>query len=168
MTNILVLYASAHGTTERIATFIAARLRSLGHHVDLVDARTGSPARAGYGAVVIGSRVRFGRHARSIRRFVTEQRQALGRLQGAFFSVSMSAARGGNDPALARFFAETRWRPALWTSLAGEDSSRERSFNDWAAVHRLADTFASRLSEPMPLYPWRPADVQKPPISAPR
>lgn len=185
MPNILVVYASSHGTTERIASRIATRLRSHGHHVDLKNARDGVIVLAGYDAVIVGSRVHGGRHAGCIRRFVEQHRDALLERRCAFFSVSMAVAGGGDDPALRQFLRRTHWRPAIAVSLAGAlpytrynpllrlimrhmsrkagqttDTSRDHDFTDWAAVTAFADDFAGLLAPTVGIYPM----AEQPPL----
>ena len=178
MSNILVLYASSHGTTRRIASCIATRLRSRNHHVDLKNAKEGVTVPSGYDAVVVGSPVHGGRYARCVRRFVQQHRDELQRLRCAFFSVSMTVAGGGEDLALPQFLQRTGWRPTLAVSLAGAlpytrynpllrlvmkhmsrkagqptDTSCDHDFIDWAAVTAFADDIANHLAPPIGPYP---------------
>lgn len=187
MPNILVVYASSHGTTERIASRIATRLRSHGHHVDLKNARDGVIVLAGYDAVIVGSRVHGGRHAGCIRRFVEQHRDALLERRCAFFSVSMAVAGGGDDPALRQFLRRTHWRPAIAVSLAGAlpytrynpllrlimkhisrkagqatDTTRDHDYTDWGAVTAFADDIDRHLAPAIGPYP-----TLEPPPAAP-
>jgi menaquinone-dependent protoporphyrinogen oxidase len=120
MPRILVLFASSHGQTREIARSLANHLRRHGHAVDLVDSEVSAPpSPETYEAVVIGSRVLFGRYARSIRRYVARHVQVLCEMPSAFFSVSMSVVGGKPDPYLPAFLEETGWKPELTISLAG-------------------------------------------------
>lgn len=168
MARILVLFASSHGHTRDIAWAIERHLRRRGHTVDLIDARKAAPSPAEYDAVVIGSRVQFGRHAAPVRRFVERYREELGRLPSAFFSVNMSATSAQPVPYAEQFLAAAGWRPALTATFAGAllytqynpllrfvmkrisrkeghptDTSRDHDFTDWSAVRAFAETFAS-------------------------
>ena len=167
MARILLLFASSYGHTRDIAWAIERHLRRRGHAVDLVDARQSAPDPGEYDVAVIGSRVEFGRHAPSIRRYVRRHLAALARMPSAFFSVSMSAANGGPDPALEAFSARTGWRPGRAVSFAGAlpythynpllrfvmkrisrkaghttDTSRDHDFTDWEAVRAFANAIA--------------------------
>lgn len=128
MSRILVLFASSYGQTRAVAEAIARRLRTSGHTVELADAGAGRPPPPmDYDAVVIGSRVQFGKHARPVAAYVRTYRTELGAMPAAFFSVSMSAAgddRGterGADPNgyLAAFFAEVGWHPTRTVAFGG-------------------------------------------------
>ena len=177
MSRLLVAYASTHGQTRAIAEAIAGRLRAAGHAVDLADVEAGRPPPPdGYDAVVLGSRVKFGAHARALTRYVAAHRAALGSRPAAFFSVSMSAAQAnaGPDPHdyMAKLFAQVGWRPTRAVAFGGAlayrrynwllrafmkrlsragghstDTSRDHVYTDWAAVERFADGFAADLGQ---------------------
>jgi menaquinone-dependent protoporphyrinogen oxidase len=169
MSRILVLYASSHGQTQLIADTIAAQLEHLGHRVELADAFSGGiPPAEDYDAVVVGSRVHFGRHASEVVEYIVRNRRALEQKPSAFFSVSMAAATrtGGPDPQgyLETLFGATGWHPDRFAAFAGglpyrkyspvmrtvmkwisrragptTDTSRDHELTDWNAVKRLAD-----------------------------
>lgn len=189
MGRILLLFASTHGQTRDIAWAIERELRRHGHLVDLVDARRPAPGPAGYDAVVIGSRVEFGRHAAAIRRYVARHRDQLARIPGAFFSVSMSVASQKPEPYAERFIEQTGWRPARWTSFAGAlayrqynpllrfvmkrisrkeghttDTSRDHDFTDWGAVRGFARAIAEDVTRAAAAQDVRPVTVPVQPM----
>jgi menaquinone-dependent protoporphyrinogen IX oxidase len=54
--SVLVLYASAHGHTAKIANRVAEAARSVGHEVDLRDARHDQlPDPARYAGVIVAA-----------------------------------------------------------------------------------------------------------------
>ena len=67
MKPVLVLYASTHGHTAKIATRVAEALEHAGHAVDLrrVDAHD-EPSPADYAAVVVGGSIHAGHHQREL------------------------------------------------------------------------------------------------------
>lgn len=175
MARILILFASSHGHTRDVAWTLERQLRRRGHVVDLVDVRQAAPDPAEYDLAIIGSRVEMGRHARAIRRYVRQHRDALAKVPSAFFSVSMSAAGGGPDPSIDRLIAETGWHPARAVSFAGglpytrynpllrfmmkrisaraghtTDTTRDHDFTDWGAVRRFADDLADAADRTAP------------------
>lgn len=182
MARILILFASSHGQTRDIAWTIERNLRRRGHSVDLVDVRQAAPDPSEYDLAIIGSRVELGRHARAIRRYVRQHREALTRTPSAFFSVSMSAAGGGPDPSIDRLVAETGWHPARAVAFAGAlpytrynpllrfimkringkaghttDTTRDHDFTDWAAVRAFADAMADGADRTAPASRLHPA-----------
>jgi len=161
---ILVLYATVEGHTARIAERVAARLRSLGHRVDVLPARADA-AFSGYEAVVIGASIHYGHHPAELRALVRVHRAALAARPGAFFSVSLSA----KERYLQRFLRQVGWRPQetatfagalqyskygplkrlvmlVFVTLAGRDTdtSRDYEYTDWDAVDRFSEAFARR------------------------
>jgi menaquinone-dependent protoporphyrinogen oxidase len=177
MSEILILYASAHGQTLAIAETIAARLRTGGHSAVLAPAAEHPPEPEAYDAVVIGSRVSFGRHARSIARYIVAHRGALRDMPTAFFSVSMSAASARDpDPAgyIARLYFDTGWHADRAIAFGGAlsytkygplvryvmkqlarrqgqptDITHDHVFTDWDAVDRFAVAIAEDVERAM-------------------
>ena len=175
MARILALFASSHGQTRDIAWTIERHLRRRGHAVDLVDVRQAEPDPGEYDLAVIGSCVEFGRHARSIRRYIRRHTDALECMPSAFFSVSMSAVGGGEDHSIAGLTAETGWHPGRAVAFAGAlpytrygplhrfimkrisakaghttDTTRDHDFTDWAAVRAFADGLADAADRTAP------------------
>ena len=173
MSRILVLFASSHGQTRRVAEAVAERLYDHGHEVDVRDVcSTKPPAPDGYDAVVLGSRVEFGFHHRRITRYLKRHLDALRTVPTAFFSVSMSATAGGSDPRkyMTRLFRSCHFEPGHARAIAGglpytrygpltryvmkrisqreghdTDTTQDHSYTDWNAVRDFADQFANHL-----------------------
>jgi menaquinone-dependent protoporphyrinogen oxidase len=171
MARILLLFASSYGHTRDIAWTIERVLRRRGHAVDLIDSRRAAPSPAEYDAVVIGSRVQFGRHAAAIRRYVKRHRDELVGVPTAFFSVSMSTVDPDPEPYLQRFIDQTGWKPSRSIELAGglayrhynpllrlvmkriarkaghsTDTARDHDFTDWGAVRQFAGAIADDVT----------------------
>jgi menaquinone-dependent protoporphyrinogen IX oxidase len=97
--NALVVYASTHGHTAKIAARIAAAVRDEGLEVDLRDVADAAAARPGrYDVVVIGASLHKERHQKEIVHWVTEHRAALaqlptGRMRSHIAIVASSSAR---------------------------------------------------------------------------
>jgi menaquinone-dependent protoporphyrinogen oxidase len=177
MSRILVIFGTHFGETCVIATRIAKRLREHGHEVDVLDAHLGTEHAppADYDAVILGSRVEFGRFSNEVLHYVRTYRALLDDIPTAFFSVSMAAADGpqgiGHDPSgyLAAMTDELGWQPGVSAAFAGglpyrkynwflrqvmrrinrsrtTDTSRNHVFTDNAAVDAFADRIASVLA----------------------
>lgn len=183
MSRILIVYASSFGQTHAIADAIASRLRERGHTVEEADAGAAAPLAppSDYDAIVIGSRIQYGKHAAAIVDYVRRHKGELANRPTSFFSVSMAAANGGADPNgyLERFTADAGWRAARAVAFAGglpyrqygrilrfvmkqiskraghtTDTSKDHVFTDWLAVARFADEIAADLrAEPTPPAP---------------
>jgi len=177
MSRILVAFASTHGQTRKIGDVIAAELRAAGHVVELAAALAGPPPPVqDYDVVVLGSRIRYSRHAPEIVRYITANRAELDTIPSYFFSVSMTAAGSqSHDPAgyLERLFTATRWRPRgavafggglayrqygpvlrvvmkLFSRMGGHptDARRDHDCTDWSQVRRFAARIAADLGSP--------------------
>ena len=168
MPRALIVYASSHGQTRAIAHRIAKSLSA--HAFSVVIADTGDPvhlpAPTGFDLVIVGSRIQFGRHSSSVIAYLHQYRAELATTATAFFSVSMAAANGGDDPNgyLATMFESIGWRPALTAAIGGAlkyrrynfilrfvmkrialaaghstDTSRDHEYTDWTRVDEFAD-----------------------------
>ncbi|MGI5860450.1 MAG: flavodoxin domain-containing protein [Myxococcales bacterium] len=116
---ILILYATSHGHTGKVAERLAGQLRLRGYPVDLRQIgkleRDFSLSR--YDAVLVGGSVYARRFQRPLRRFVAANKAQLERMPAAFFAVSLAAAsRKPRELRIARedverFVIDTGWRP---------------------------------------------------------
>ena len=179
MSRILVVYASHYGQTRVIAQRLVDRLRDRGHEVDLANVSEGIdgiPPPQDYDAVMIGSRIEFGKHAKPVLEYIREHRNALREMPTAFFSVSMSAAGKPStaDPNeyLVKTFTQVGWVPTEAAVFAGAlqyqrynwllrfvmkqiskqgghstDTSQNHFYTDFAQVVDFADRFAWHLNE---------------------
>jgi menaquinone-dependent protoporphyrinogen oxidase len=175
MSRILLGYASTYGQTRKIADTLAAELRRAGHEVELADAMIATPPPVeDYDAIVLGSRVQFGVHARPILDYIADHRAALDAVPSYVFSVSMAAAsNSAADPEgyLEKLFAVTHWRPRAAVAFAGAlpyrsygwflrflmkrisrraghatDTRRDYEYTDWLQVERFAAAIARDLA----------------------
>ena len=94
MAEILILFATREGQTEKIARRMTAVLEARGHRVQLRDVDRTSRALdlRRFQAVFVGSPVRVGSYLPSVVRFVRAQRESLKQVPSAFFSVSLAVA----------------------------------------------------------------------------
>lgn len=126
MKPVLVLYASTHGHTARIATRIAEALEHVGAMVDLrrVDPED-DPFPPDYAAVVVGGSIHAGHHQRELVAWARRHATSLNAMPSAFFSVSLSAAddtgeaRNATRKYVDDFIEETGWAPRRTISFAG-------------------------------------------------
>jgi menaquinone-dependent protoporphyrinogen oxidase len=178
MARILVLFSSYDGQTRRIAERIALGFTGAGHRATCCSIHESEgPARIDrYDAVVVGSAIRFGKHASALDRRLRGNAAALSSRPNAFFSVCLSIAGPRPRPDLvekanAGFFARAGWIPARVESFSGAlpyrryhplvrlvmrfivgqaggdtDTSRDYEYTDWGAVDRFAADFAKRLA----------------------
>lgn len=167
--NLLVVYQSLEGHTQRIAEHLAERLRAAGAVVTVATA-DGAPAPDRFDAVVAGDPIHAGQHTRDLTAWLTAHAAALTSVPLALFQVSLTSAdrtperqatAGGYVQALteatgcepdlvARFagaLAYTRYgrlKRAFMRRIAASggrstDTSRDHDFTDWSEVDGFAD-----------------------------
>ena len=179
MTRILVLYASTHGHTGKIAARIA---EAIGPEAELRDADTAKGlAPWDYDAVVVGASIHAGHHQKAILKWVDEHSAVLSSMPSAFFSVCLTAAddtdeaRAASQRYIDEALAKTGWSPRLTRTFAGAlqyreydlftrlliklmmkhgghptDTSRDHDFTDWDAVERFGRECAELVAVPAP------------------
>jgi len=92
---ILIAYTTNSGTTEEVARAIGEELGKTGNTVD-VRRLEEVTSLEGYHLVVIGAPMILGWH-RAARKFVKKNRQALGKLQVAYFLTAMRLTQTGES-----------------------------------------------------------------------
>jgi menaquinone-dependent protoporphyrinogen oxidase len=169
---VLIIFASSHGQTAKIAEAIAARLRERGAQVDVCDAHAEHlPTPDNYDVVGLGSHVRHGNHDPAIHRYIDHHLSSLQARQNFFFSVSLTASdkpylpdpggyiygttyatsfRADSCAAFAGALPYRKYNPILRllmklrSSRHGHplDTHRDHVFTDWIAVRLFADSIA--------------------------
>jgi menaquinone-dependent protoporphyrinogen oxidase len=122
----LVIFASTHGHTAKIAARIAQAMRTQDLEVDLRDVASASDTDpGGYDVVVVGASLHRERHQHAIGHWVRAHLDALDRRPSVFFSVSLAAADDGAEARAAtqrcidELCVQTGWNPAQTEAIAG-------------------------------------------------
>jgi menaquinone-dependent protoporphyrinogen oxidase len=128
----LVVYASTHGHTAKIAARLAEAMRGEGLVVDVRDVTHAGDAEPGdYEIVVVGGSLHREGHQKALAGWVSERRDALAGVPSLFFSVSLSAAddsaesRASAQRCVDDFCTQTGWSPARTERIAGALQYRE-------------------------------------------
>jgi menaquinone-dependent protoporphyrinogen oxidase len=147
-TDILVAYATKHGSTREVAETVAAQLGELGLTVELLPVRDVTGVER-YGAVVIGAPLYMGRWLGDARRFLHHNREGLARTPFAVFALGpvadteeqFAAARTQLERALGK---EHELEPAEVAVFGGVIHQAEQHFpfsrmpeadiRDWDAI----------------------------------
>lgn len=125
--NILLIFGTTEGQTQKIASFVADRLVLKGHQVSMADATKREPAHdpGGFAAVIVAASLHAGHYQPAVVQFVRENLSAIMARPNAFLSVSLAAASDepGDLTGLAQcvdaFVKETGWTPARIHHVAG-------------------------------------------------
>ena len=126
MASILILYSTTDGHTLRICQRVQAQVEKEGHHVTLVSITGGGlPDLASFDKIVIGARIRYGKHEPAVFAFIKAHLAELQRMPNAFFSVNIVARkpeknRAETNPYVQKFLRRTPWTPDLVDVFAGK------------------------------------------------
>ena len=147
----LVVYASTHGHTAKIAARLAQSMRSRGLDVDLREVAGAAAADpAAYDLVVVAASLHAEHHQKEIVDWVGARRAALEQRPSAFLSVSLSAAEDSDEARAAtqhcidEFCSQTGWTPARSERIAGCLQYREYNF----ATRQVIRLMMKRMGHP--------------------
>ena len=151
MPRILILFASTHGHTAKIAARIAATLQHDGASVDLhpLHAHETQPAPTDYDAVILGASIHAGHYQRALVKWAEQHHTALGLTPSAFFSVCLTAAddteesRAATRGYLDDFIEQTGWTPGRSATFAGAVQ-----YHEYDIAHPRADATADATHAP--------------------
>jgi menaquinone-dependent protoporphyrinogen oxidase len=127
MINLLVLYSSRHGQTEKIAARIADIAGSLGHRVRIENMENLSVdlSICEMDAAIICASVHFGRFSHAVEEWVEAMVDRLRLMPTAFFGVSLQiispveSDRESVRSYLRSWLDRLHWKPGLVTIFAG-------------------------------------------------
>jgi menaquinone-dependent protoporphyrinogen oxidase len=135
MPDVLILYASTHGHTAKIASRIASRLPQEGFEVHMRNATSADDLRpSDYDAVIVGASIHGGHYQREVVDWVKHHAVTLSAMPSAFFSVCLTAAEGTEESRAVtreyvdRLIDDTGWTPKVAESFAGALQYREYDF----------------------------------------
>ncbi len=130
--SVLLLFASTHGHTGKLAARIAGRMHESGtsvHVVDAADAETLDPSP--YAVVVVGGSIHIDAHQPALRKWLRRFGGTLDPAHTALFSVSLTAAddsdeaRSATAGYVAALAEDAGMTPALSAAFAGALQYRE-------------------------------------------
>lgn len=129
---VLILFATTHGQTEKVATKLAFTLGLNDLDVTLKDIREhDDEVPDGYDAVVLAASIHGGHHQREMVNWVHSNIESLSARPNAFVSVSLTSAEQDEEARavsvkyIEDFTRDTRWRPDHTEPVAGALLYRE-------------------------------------------
>ena len=144
--DILVLYATLEGQTEKIAERIGQELRKQGHQVDIQSADQ-LPADFDlepYKTAIIGGSIHMGRYPKSLKKFVQQYHDWLNKHPSALFTVCMAVksqrpeSRQEAEAYTEKFTTETQWQPTHTATFAGAVKYTKYGFLTRFIMKRIA------------------------------
>jgi menaquinone-dependent protoporphyrinogen oxidase len=154
VTDVLMAYATRHGSTRQVAEAVTAAMREAGAQVTALPARDVRESVAGYDLVVLGAPLYSGRWHRDAHRFLKRHRRALAAGCVAVFGMGprddTEDAWGRSRAQLDRALAKRAWlAPVAVTVFGGVDppgrgKGPRRDLRNWRAIDTWAtDTLAA-------------------------
>jgi len=135
MSEILIVFASTHGHTGKIAARIHEIITAEGHRAELRDVASATGLKpTDYDAVIVGASIHAGHHQKKLVEWATQHATALNMVSSAFFSVCLTAAEDDDESRAAtrayldEFEEHTGWTPRMRTTFAGALQYREYDF----------------------------------------
>ncbi len=125
MAQILVLFGTTDGQTDKIARALADRFCLNGHHATAVNAAFADPDPRTYDAVVVAASVHAGSYQGEVVRWVSAHAATLNQKPTAFISVCLGVlqmqerVRRDLQTIIDAFLKTTSWRPLTTTMVAG-------------------------------------------------
>ncbi len=121
----LIFYASTHGHTAKIATNIGAILQRENWPVQLRSTDQVPENIDEFELIIIGSRVRYGKHDKAIIEFMAANSEALKNKETAFFSVNLVARKPeksspDTSPYVKKMLSQLSWQPNFMAVFAGK------------------------------------------------
>lgn len=123
---ILILYSTTDGQTRRISERLQLALERQGHLATVADIEAGpDPDLRPYDKLVIGARIRYGRHSPRVVEFINRHHRMLDERPSAFFSVNIVARKPeknqpDTNPYVRKFLRQVSWRPTAAAVFAGK------------------------------------------------
>jgi len=157
--DVLIVYASKHGSTQQVARGIGEKLRGLGLTTRIEPAGEVEDLSC-YRAVLLGGCIYTGRWHHDARDFLKRHRRVLARLPFAVFALGpgkntpedFEASRKQLDHALARFPELQPRAKAIFGGVIDPEKLRfpfshlkQRDLRDWQEVRRWAATLPAEL-----------------------
>ena len=137
---ILIVYSTTDGHTRRICERLQRVAEGQGHQLTLADLEAGPvPDPGSYDKVVIGARIRHGKHSPRVAEFVNRYRAILESKPSGFFSVNIVArkpekSRPETNPYVRKFLRQVSWRPRETAVFAGKLDYPKYDFWDRAII----------------------------------
>ena len=129
MASILIVYSTTDGHTRKICGYLSDKITAAGNdvrvvHVDVARDREAGPDLEAFDKIVVGASIRYGKHSKAIREFVTERQAQLDAKPNAFFTVNVVARKPEKNtpetnPYIAKFLEQVPWQPRHLDVFAG-------------------------------------------------
>jgi menaquinone-dependent protoporphyrinogen oxidase len=173
MAHILILYSTTDGHTLEICRRMQQVIEQASHRVTMASVDENPEFDiAPFDKVVVGARIRYGKHTPQVYRFAQLRRAQLDARPNAFFTVNVVARKPEKNtpetnPYMRKFLAQSEWKPRylgvfagrivyarygfrdrqiirfiMWLTKGPTAADTDVDFTDWAKVDAFAHTVA--------------------------
>ncbi len=134
MNEILILYSSSDGHTQKICNKLAIDIEDKVAKASAFKI-TEAPELDKYDKIIIGASVRYGYHSKDVLNFINSNLQILEEKKSAFFSVNLTARKPNKNtpqtnPYVRTFLSKIKWNPDLVSVFAGKVNYPAYKFTD--------------------------------------
>ena len=139
-----IIYASKHGTTEKVAVSIAEKLMKT-NEVELFSLKKNTnPDINGFGMVILGSPIYAGQASAKLKTFCTKNEQILLQKKTGLFVCGMEPNQAKREKELEGAYPEVLWKNAAATGFLGGAFIFERmNFFERLIIKKIAKTTSS-------------------------
>lgn len=126
MVNILIIYSTTDGHTQKICQRLKQVIEQHAHQVKLVSINDAPDADLQlFDKIVIGASIRYGKHRPQVYEFIERNQELLETSPNAFFSVNIVARkpeknRPETNPYVIKFLKKVAWKPGELAVFAGK------------------------------------------------
>jgi menaquinone-dependent protoporphyrinogen oxidase len=143
MAKILIIYSTADGHTREICQRMMQVIEQQDHRVSLISIDDESTVDIKeFDKIVLGSSIRYGKHAKQIYEFINRNEQILDSKPNAFFSVNLVARKPeknqpATNPYLKKFLLQISWQPKELAVFAGKIDYQKYRFWDRLMIQMI-------------------------------
>jgi len=141
---IAIVYASKHGTTEKVAASIAEKLSVIGEVKMISLKKNKKPDIGGYDLVILGASIYVGKASKKMKRFCMENESVLLQKRTGLFVCGMHPDKAEQENELKNAYPEVLLEKAESTGfLGGEFLFDKMNFLERAIIKKIAKTESS-------------------------
>lgn len=143
MTNILIVYSSTDGQTQKICHQLRDLIEQHSHQATVIPIDQAAPLNlTTFDKIVIGACIRYGHHSPLITAFIDKNKALLDSKPNAFFSVNLVARKPDkssqeNNPYLQKFLKRITWQPKKLAVFAGKIDYPSYGFFDRSIIRLI-------------------------------
>ncbi len=143
MANILIVYSTTNGQTQKICHRLRSVIEQEQHQVTVVSIDDAPQLDlTEFDKIVMGASIRYGHHSSQIISFIKKNRHLLDSKPNAFFSVNLVARKPGksrpeNNPYIQKFLKQIAWKPKELAVFAGKIDYPSYRFFDHSIIRLI-------------------------------